>query len=730
MKFILLPLLLAFTSYTYCQSSKYEPSLINELYWQIDELNYLDVEYIGGKMYLRVTNGFTSNIVSDELEYSYTNDLVELAGRLLDNKFLKSSDEENIVSFRFEMSYGLYADGIANLGRNTLLPYVKKGKGFIPFFMLLDVDQLNQSYSSLLSHNGINIDQFCNTFECIINNTQFVKYIYLEDTPTEYSFNFKMDKRDLKVIQEARMLEYLYISGIEIKEVPSKWQKLSNLRTLIIKNCNTSSFDIPLNELINLRYLDISKNRLSDVTLDAINLKSVDLSHNNLSKLKIKSPVYQLTNIDVSYNKVNEIKTDVDGLSNINYLNLSHNDFKVFDDDYFPSLAHIYLQGNDMKVVNLKRTSEIKSLGINALIDNSINSFKGLKNLILEDYTMGLLMAELPELSNLKVNNIDTNDQILLNKYNFPMLASLHLNTCKVRLQEQMFSELNIKDLSFSDFDYISYTNMRIAHPELTIKYTRNNQEYISAPLDRTTYRNFLESIDEDNNFHFSNFNFYSKRKEYLVADEAATLLNPNFLDDLPSKEFISYKLRHASVHRSLYPQHDISYEDIGNDKLINLYMSALDKFNYLSAESRLELEKYEKAAKQMVRKSLVSAYNSFIEDNKDLVSDYKKELLTSTNLESAASTVSTLADAAVDYAELASEMIDIEGSRVLTESVGSGVGGGDVAAYAAAGGYVLSGILNIFGNSKRKKANKKLMNLQRFEEKQNELKDLIKRYN
>lgn len=133
-------------------------------------------------------------------------------------------------------------------------------------------------------------------------------------------------------VSEIRSKE-LIISGEHLTSIDTKvFEKLTNLEILKIRN--TLIEDIPegIQNLLNLKEFDFSNNKLSLGSLDLSKLKDLKnltkltLTKNNLSNFELS--LENLKYLDISYNKIRELSTKIGNLKNLVSLNISNNELK------------------------------------------------------------------------------------------------------------------------------------------------------------------------------------------------------------------------------------------------------------------------------------------------------------------------------------------------------------------------------------------------------------------
>ena len=142
----------------------------------------------------------------------------------------------------------------------------------------------------------------------------------------------------------------------------------NNLKMITFQNCSLYDNDINLLENLfssNLEYLDLSKNKISDLEVFSKkevynNLESLNLSNNNINNI-----------VPLFHSKFSNLKK-----LNLSYNNISDIECLGFDNIYFQQLQALDLSNNHIKKLNkIKIPSLTNLILINNEIDSGINEF-------------------------------------------------------------------------------------------------------------------------------------------------------------------------------------------------------------------------------------------------------------------------------------------------------------------------------------------------------------------
>jgi Leucine-rich repeat (LRR) protein len=188
----------------------------------------------------------------------------------------------------------------------------------------------------------------------------------------------------------------------------------------------------PIKELHNLIHLDLSKNKIKNVSIftseeSFLQLKYLDLSNNKFPDLAaFKCP--KLEYLDLSFNKLEKINEGWQGHPNLKVFKVVDNKFKNFAPfKNMPKLEELYLANNN--IAALSGYEGLASLRVLHLRRNKIEK--------IDD--------ELPELPALEYLNLRSNKipnmENLAKIFAFPNLRDINVINCPVELS---FSSMNV----------------------------------------------------------------------------------------------------------------------------------------------------------------------------------------------------------------------------------------------------------------------------------------------
>ncbi|MBC1221966.1 leucine-rich repeat domain-containing protein, partial [Nostoc sp. UCD120] len=177
----------------------------------------------------------------------------------------------------------------------------------------------------------------------------------------------------LQIIEQAVRdnVTTLYLSGKDLKKLPSEIGQLTNLQTLYLYSNQLSSLPSEIGQLTNLQTLYLYSNQLSSLPSEIVqltNLQSLYLSYNQLSSLPPE--IVQLTNLRtlyLSYNQLSSLPPEIGQLTNLLSLNLNNNQLSSLPPEIgqLTNLRTLDLNNNPLK----SPPPEIITKGLKAILD-------------------------------------------------------------------------------------------------------------------------------------------------------------------------------------------------------------------------------------------------------------------------------------------------------------------------------------------------------------------------
>ncbi|KAI4476464.1 hypothetical protein M0804_013592 [Polistes exclamans] len=273
-----------------------------------------------------------------------------------------------------------------------------------------------------------------------------LEYLNLAGNDIQYLFSFNGHNNlkvlilsdnnyvnELHVFGEYPELRYLDLSGnkISVINLPSNYQNFFNPTS---KKCIFPR----------LKYLDLSRNSLSSFDYPLLfnrNLTNLHLMNNNFYNIDLRNNT-NLVELRVDYNYLETIGSNcpgqyilcMDEMPKLKYFSISNNHLSKIDEDVFlkmPNLVTLDLSNNDLRGIFVVLNYELASLKNVSLDKNKISSI--------------LMLSHLPSLTILSAAHNEL-QEIVSNFVNAPILKKLNLSNNEIKvIDENAF--FNLKSL-------------------------------------------------------------------------------------------------------------------------------------------------------------------------------------------------------------------------------------------------------------------------------------------
>lgn len=183
------------------------------------------------------------------------------------------------------------------------------------------------------------------------------------------------------------------LSGLKLEELPDELFKIIKLRSLDVSLNRISRFPPNLSQMTNLKVLNLSGNRLTDINVQKMTkLENLNAKSNLILQFPNLSLCKQLKMLDLSNNKIKNFPKNLSVLQHLSMIDVRNNEIANIDGI------------NDLKCVeiNLNRNR------INAL-PTTIISCKRLKVLRVEENCLSEINPEILKNSSISVLDADGN---------------------------------------------------------------------------------------------------------------------------------------------------------------------------------------------------------------------------------------------------------------------------------------------------------------------------------
>lgn len=174
----------------------------------------------------------------------------------------------------------------------------------------LDVSNNHQigEYIESIDFSNMTALNYLSMSSCQLRTISFLNTKALEELNILYLENNLLE--DLTPLQNIKNLRHLDLSNNAIQNL-SALKDHQQLRTLYLTKNKITDLT-PLSKLTNLEYLYVPNNNIQDISAlaDLKNLSELDLSHNKITDPGILSPLGQtLSYLDLSYNNISSIES-------------------------------------------------------------------------------------------------------------------------------------------------------------------------------------------------------------------------------------------------------------------------------------------------------------------------------------------------------------------------------------------------------------------------------------
>ena len=450
---------------------------------------------------------------------------------------------------------------------------------------LKNLSKLNLLKNLNLSNNNLKSNEICK----LISNLNSIEKINLNNNNIEYlNFNNKCEN-----------LLQLEIDNNKINKIIFNKESLINLIYLSL-NSNKISEINSINNLFNLEYFSIIENELIQLNINNLNnlkllqaknnllnnfllsnnlklIQYIEISYNNLISFKIEGEHKFLKNLIVDNNKLNNIEINNNFFfENIEFIDLSNNNFNSIDFiKFFNNVQRINLSFN-----NLNNLNEIISI---------FKQFKFLKELNLIDNNFNKNYYNINVVPNEIFNN--------LNDY-FSNINVKNLNQKEI-INYRNFIIFNINNLAYLDMigineeeknNAINNNNLNNFNYKTLINNSEKNNNNIN--------NNNLKENDSINNNSSLNFNFknvYQKNKIFNNNNNNLINFNNNNNNLLLEKfnNSINSKNFSISLNSSLNKNDNNSnYENNNNNNYIYINYDSSNKENIIDENEKNNIYK------------------------------------------------------------------------------------------------------------------------------------------
>ena len=300
---------------------------------------------------------------------------------------------------RYNSEIGYYLAGYINkeLQDNfnlevVIKAYYKNGTLYKTFTRLPGSDTFIDQKFPLKDSSYVSVARYV-----YLNNNDILNFYFLSGTDSTLSTGLKLSEN----------LKYLFTVGGQLVSIPESVQNLENLEFL---DLSRNRFKLYHHRSLSLKVLDLSHNQLSDFYCDIEggSLKYLILNNNAISELDTSiRKLIKLKTLILSWNQLSSLPDKISHLDSLKYLVLDHNKFTEFPVEACKA-KNVYLSYNQITELpdSIHECTNIVNLSLkhNGLkrIGPSIRNFKNLRILDLSDNQLTELPEEISELGSLR----------------------------------------------------------------------------------------------------------------------------------------------------------------------------------------------------------------------------------------------------------------------------------------------------------------------------------------
>ena len=301
----------------------------------------------------------------------------------------------NLTSSTVVIRDGLYSEIINALNIHHVI--IREGVLINKFFQI----DFNLSLSKLKSISIVNIEP-CDFEIYDVSKTLYVNPIIEEislinvsaDELIPLDLSQMSGLRKLTIINSLLYklpkfnsnLEVLNLEKTDLKEIDFKQHSIQNLKELRITHGQLSELK-NINSLINLRYLDVSRQQIMKLELDnLIKLEVVIARRNKLIQFpNINLSYNQLRLLDLSFNSI-QLTNEIVEFPQLEQFNFESNYFPILDELFLP-FQHVYrldIAANDIVKIS-PVLSNFKRLSVLNLENNNLENIEEVIKLVPSD---------------------------------------------------------------------------------------------------------------------------------------------------------------------------------------------------------------------------------------------------------------------------------------------------------------------------------------------------------
>lgn len=408
-----------------------------------------------------------------------------------------------------------------------------------------------------------------------------------------------------KLLQELKNIKSLDLSKNRMQTLPKELYKLKSLVSLNLSYNQLKNLPGKINLLENLEILDLSYNRMNNKFMNyhLKNIRNLNLSRNNIQSIPPSIFLLKtLINLDISNNLLNSIPKEIKNVSNLEELNISNNPLTT--------IPHEFRNLEKLRVLNLSNTKKV-------MIYNEYNTILSKKEIRGPNGTIYNVEDDLFYFPNLEVLDLSNNNlsrlNIFLNLEKLKKLKVLKLKGNKfLKIPEKILQLKNLCELEMS-FNRIKSIPMRLIELEKLNKLNLGNNNITIFP----------EKIN------------LSKNLESLIVDSNNITIFPCFIEQISNLKYLDCSNNNLKdIGENIYKLANLEVLNLSKNKLIVVprELTKLKNIKELNL-SKNELKNLPEEISTMINiKELDLSNNYFYEFPKDITRLYNLEKINLSN--------------------------------------------------------------------------------------------------
>jgi len=195
-------------------------------------------------------------------------------------------------------------------------------------------------------HNYLDVDKLVKD-----NNPKEICKLYIKLVKLKGRLNLGYSISDIEKIRE------LDRSNMVLYEIPKEISYLSDLRCLILENCDINIFTREITLCKNLVMINLSENNIEEIPEEIYNLRQLQILELKKNKIKmINNGIYRMENLrklDMSHNNIEIITGEIINMKSLEELIMNNNKIRAIPQQigYLENLTYYDFRNNNIEVI-------------------------------------------------------------------------------------------------------------------------------------------------------------------------------------------------------------------------------------------------------------------------------------------------------------------------------------------------------------------------------------------